>query len=469
MSFDHREEGTPEESWRQAGILDRPVRWDLPDDVAHLVVLAAHPDDETLGAGGLLARAARAGLATTVLVATDGEGSHPASGTYGPAEVARLRRYELLDATHALATGATLHLAGLPDGGLREAREPLARAVRAAIATHPGPTVVCAPWRGDPHRDHRVLGEVAAEVVGSDELLEYPIWAWHRADPSDPGGSAAALPWDRLRGVRLSDDELGAKREALRAHRSQVDGLSSAPGDEPVLHAGMLAHFTREVEVFVAEGRAVEDGAPGAAAPPSARASLPEEFFAAFYARHTDPWGFESRWYEQRKREITLAALPEQRYADALEVGCSTGVLTVALAARCDRVLGIDIADRPLAVARERLPGHVRLEKRTTPDDWPEGRFDLVVLSEVGYYWGGPDLDRGVDRAVGSLASDGVLVACHWRHPVEEYPTSGDDVHRVLQERSGLATLVHHEEEDFVLDVLVPAPAASVARRTGLL
>ena len=91
-----------------------------------------------------------------------------------------------------------------------------------------------------------------------------------------------------------------------------------------------------------------------------------------------------------------------------------------------------------------------------------------MVLSEVGYYCGPDDLRTLVDRAAGALATDGVLVACHWRHPVPEYPLGGDAVHAALRAHPRLALLARHEEEDFLLDVLVPAPATSVARATGL-
>jgi hypothetical protein len=90
------------------------------------------------------------------------------------------------------------------------------------------------------------------------------------------------------------------------------------------------------------------------------------------------------------------------------------------------------------------------------------------VLSEVAYYCGPADLRELLARVVGNLTPDGVVVACHWRHLVEGYPLTGDEVHRVLREESGLDVLARHEEEDFLLDVLVPAPAVSVARAGGL-
>jgi trans-aconitate methyltransferase len=200
--------------------------------------------------------------------------------------------------------------------------------------------------------------------------------------------------------------------------------------------------------------------------------SLPPQYFEEFYASGgDDPWGFTTRWYEQRKRAITLASLPRPRFRRGLEVGCSIGVLTAQLATRCDELLAVDVAAAAVAQAGERtarLPG-VRVEQCSVPQDWPSDEVDLLVLSEVGYYLDLPDLGLLADRAARSLTADGVLVACHWRHQVADYPIRGDDVHQVLRSDPRLALLAAHEEEDFLLDVLMPAPAVSVARATGLL
>ena len=194
--------------------------------------------------------------------------------------------------------------------------------------------------------------------------------------------------------------------------------------------------------------------------------------FDAFYADGgEDPWGFTDRWYEQRKQAITLASLPRRHFGRAFEPGCSIGVLTELLAPRCEDLLATDVAQAALLQARRRTSRfpQVRIERASVPAQWPDGEFDLIVLSEVGYYCGSDDLTRLAERAASSLAADGVLVACHWRHPVAEYPISGDDVHAALRAQLGLASLAQHLEEDFVLDVLVRPPAVSVARVTGLL
>ncbi len=203
--------------------------------------------------------------------------------------------------------------------------------------------------------------------------------------------------------------------------------------------------------------------------------TLDSDYFTGLYEADDDPWRLASRWYETRKYGLTVAALPAERYRRGLEVGCSVGVLTAALASRCDELLGVDIAQRAVDVAAERtrrLPG-VCVQRRTLPGDWPEETFDLIILSEVGYYFDAKDFHRLLDLTSASLDPGGTLVAVHWRHPVAEYPGSGDEVHERISRRAGdlgLARTVTHEERDFWLEVYLRTPPAprSVAERTGL-
>lgn len=194
--------------------------------------------------------------------------------------------------------------------------------------------------------------------------------------------------------------------------------------------------------------------------------SLPADYFDRMYADSGDPWGFTSRWYEQRKYALTLAVLPAPSYARGLEIGCSIGVLTAALAQRCTSLVAMDPSPAALSAARDRVPDAVRLVEGGVPGSWPAGTYDLVVLSEVGYYLDAADLERLLDLVVRDLAPDGVVVACHWRHPVADYPLTGDQVHEALARWPRLSRV---EEEDLLLDVLAPGGAVSVARRDGLL
>lgn len=464
VSFDHREPGTPEHAWVAAGVCERPQPLDLAG-VDALVVLAAHPDDESLGAGGLAHRLGARGIPVTVVVATDGEGSHPESAT-SPAELRAVRRREVVAAVGELCPAARVVLLGLPDGGLREHRPELERGVDAALALTGGDRpLLCAPWRGDGHRDHRVAGEVAAALAERRgvRLVQYPLWLWHWGDPAGHD-----VPWDDLRGLALSAEDAAAKEKAVAAHASQVLPLSPEPGDEAVVGPEMLRHAARPVEVLVETTAGHDRAEPARSRNRAPDRSLGRDFFDRFYTGRDDPWGFETRWYEERKRAVLLASLPRPRFRSGLELGCSTGVLTAGLAARCDRVTGVDVAEAPLAAARRRLGPAVELLRLDTPDDWPDGAYDLVVLSEVLYYYGREDLDRTLDRVLGSLTEDGVVVACHWRHDVPEYPLGGDEVAERVRARPELGAVAHHEEEDFLLDVLARGPVTSVARATGL-
>jgi SAM-dependent methyltransferase len=200
--------------------------------------------------------------------------------------------------------------------------------------------------------------------------------------------------------------------------------------------------------------------------------TLGADYFDGMYSAAADPWGFEERWYERRKYAIALAMLPRERYRAAFEPGCSVGVFSRMLAPRCDSLLSCDLAAAAVEAAAARTPDlrQVRVEQRDIPRQWPSGRFDLIVLSEVLYYFGDHDLEQVLKHAAGSLEPDGTLLAVHWRHPVAEYPRTGDDVHQVLAAQPGLARLVRHDEPDFLAEVYIRTDGtpASVAQATGL-
>ena len=193
--------------------------------------------------------------------------------------------------------------------------------------------------------------------------------------------------------------------------------------------------------------------------------SLPPDYFDRMYAETDDPWGFRTRWYEQRKRALTLAVLPEPRFGTALEIGSSIGVLTAGLAERCDRVVALEPSAVALAEARRQVPG-VDFRQGRVPDDWPSGTYDLVVISEVGYYLDTGDLSALLDYTAADLAEDGFVVACHWRHWVEDYPLSGDEVHEQMADRWPRVSRV--DEADFLLDVFHPTGPYTVATQAGL-
>jgi LmbE family N-acetylglucosaminyl deacetylase len=228
--------GTAEAAWRAWPTLRgfpvaRVGRW------ASVVVIAAHPDDEILGAGGTIALLARAGARLRLVAVTDGDASHPRNGD--PAELARRRTAESAAALKIVgADRVEVIRLRLPDTGLADREDELAGLLRPLCA---GFDVCLAPWEDDAHADHEAAGRAARRAAG--HVLRYPIWMWHWAAPDDE-----RVPWDRCRQIPLPPDIAAAKHAAIQAFTSQLTG--GGPSGAPVLPAGIVAHFTRAQEVF---------------------------------------------------------------------------------------------------------------------------------------------------------------------------------------------------------------------------
>ena len=419
MTFSHRVPGTSAGSWRAH------PRWpdaSDPDSLlagrSRLVVLAAHPDDETLGAGALVAAAAGRGMRVELVVLTDGEGSHPNSPTWTPQDLAARRRGEATAAAEALGTAVDLTLLGLPDGGLAGTQE---EAVTRALVDRLGDArdvLLLAPWRRDGHPDHEAAGRAAAAaaVRTGARLLEYPVWFWHWAGPDD-------APWQRMLALGYDGEASARKASAVAAHSSQVQPLSDQPGDEVLLAPEVLEHFLGGVEVFI------ED--------PATDPALED-----LHASRDDPWGTTHRWYERRKRDLVMAALPRDTFDRGLEVGCSRGELAADLAPRCRSLVAVDSSPAAIARARDVVPGNVETAVLDVPSQWPDTPFDLVVLSEVGYFLSPIDLERLLRRIAESLTPQGTVVLCHWRHPIRGWPLDGPDVHERALATAGLPPLM---------------------------
>lgn len=158
-------------------------------------------------------------------------------------------------------------------------------------------------------------------------------------------------------------------------------------------------------------------------------ASLSAAYFDKLYAGDPDPWRFRSSDYEREKYARTVAALDGRRFERAVEVGCSIGELTARLAPLCDDLLGVDIAQAALdaAVERNRETPQVRFQRLALPGEQPDGVFDLIVLSEVLYYFGAEDLKRVAAWVETALAPEGVVLAVHWLGETPDYPHTGDE------------------------------------------
>ena len=184
-------------------------------------------------------------------------------------------------------------------------------------------------------------------------------------------------------------------------------------------------------------------------------ASLPPSYFDGLYAADPDPWRFATSGYERDKYAATLAALAARRFANALEVGCSIGVLTRALAPQCRVLLALDVAEAALHQARARCAdlAQVRFERRHVPQDWPDGSYDLILLSEIVYYLSETDVDALADRVRGAITPGGAVLLVHWLG-LTNYPLSGDVASERLIARLGFAPVRQRREPEYRLDLL---------------
>jgi len=185
--------------------------------------------------------------------------------------------------------------------------------------------------------------------------------------------------------------------------------------------------------------------------------SLAPEYFDNVYNHSDDPWNFASSEYEAAKYAATVAALPDENYRSAFEIGCSIGVLTEKLAPLCQTLLAIDVSDKALNRARARcadLP-NVRFQKMVFPDELPDENFDLIIVSEVGYYLSATDWKRASGEIISQIEPDGIVMLVHWTHFVANYPQTGDAVHRSFADLSEgeLKHLDAKRTDDYRLDV----------------
>ncbi len=185
--------------------------------------------------------------------------------------------------------------------------------------------------------------------------------------------------------------------------------------------------------------------------------SRSRDHFERLYRASRDPWNFVASAYEQAKYDATLAALGSRRFRSALEVGCSIGVLTERLAARCDRLLGIDFVEAAATAARARcaaLPG-VSIRQMEAPGAWPAEQFDLVVFSEVLYFFSEADLALACAQTRGTLLPGGWVLLVNYTGPTDD-PLSGERAATLFLEGTAewLAPLFQQKEARYRLDLL---------------
>jgi SAM-dependent methyltransferase len=152
--------------------------------------------------------------------------------------------------------------------------------------------------------------------------------------------------------------------------------------------------------------------------------TLPSEYFEDKYQADIDPWRFKTSEYERDKYQATLGSLTKDRYPAALEVGCSIGVLTKLLSPRCVSLLAVDSSPTAIEAAKSVSAPNVVFRVANLPAEFPKGKFDLIVLSEILYYFDKSDLARVARSCIDSISQDGEIVLCHWLGGTD-YPLTG--------------------------------------------
>jgi LmbE family N-acetylglucosaminyl deacetylase len=245
FTVDDENLGTPAEAWSTSQAVSTAELLDLPKP-RRAVIVAPHPDDEILGAGGLIQDLHRRRVEILVVAVTDGEASHPASEVVAKLDLRSIRAKESVIALRRLGVARTpivrLHI---PDGLVTKNLERLEAEIEGLLC--PGDLCIT-PWDRDGHPDHDASGKAtlnAARAVGV-EVLHYLVWALHWADPE-----TRDLPWSAVRRFDLSPPQSARKRLATLAFRSQILRWGGSSGDAPVLPFGVLRRHWIDHELLI--------------------------------------------------------------------------------------------------------------------------------------------------------------------------------------------------------------------------
>ena len=389
-----------------------------------LVVVAPHPDDETIGASALITAAADARRAIALVALTDGEGSHRGSAEYPAERLATLRKGEQ-DAAMAVLCGEfrpeTLRLS-LPDGASQWHPHFAESAARiATLCDEIGATALAATLPDDPHPDHQAAGQLASAVRTLRprlRLLFYPVWLARLGDDE-------TIDADRLVPFNVPVP-LARKKESLACHASQLGQIVHDDPDGFTLPDWFLAKQGEPLETLFWEP--MPGSTPGG------------EHFAALYANGGDPWQVRTADYERDKRTATLAPIADRRFERGLEIGCGEGHLTALLAPRCRTMLGVDldptIVER--AVAFNHDIANLTFRQARVPDAFPDERFDLLVFSEVLYFLNETELQRLAAVLQTTTLPDAHILLVNYLGPTDT-PLSGADAPDFLIACLGMA------------------------------
>lgn len=227
-------------------------------EIGNALVIAPHPDDESLGCGGTVALLRNQGFSVQVIFVTDGSKSHPFSKSYPPERLRKLREKEGIKALNILGVNAgNIHFLRLPDSELNELNQLLMvenRKTIQKIIKNFFPNTILLPWRNDPHPDHiatwklcyNAIQKLPKKIQLNITILEYLVWFWERTKPDDLGPNNSIKLW------RVAiDKELKKKKQAIEAHESQMGKIIMDIPDGFCISSEMLDKFLRPEELFL--------------------------------------------------------------------------------------------------------------------------------------------------------------------------------------------------------------------------
>ena len=417
-----------------------------------ILVMAPHPDDESLGCGGMIALACSRGIPVIVAVMTDGGGSHPNSIAWPPDRLARLREQEVSDALAELGPPTPpIVFFRYADGKMDRQSSRHEQAVRslAGIVRHHDIGTIFSTWGEDPHPDHKATFDLAtrlSKACPGTTLFAYPIWGL--TQPPDISLERPLGPVYRLNISPVREN----KQRAIFSHRSQLGQIVTDDPEGFQLRPEVLELFGGRFETFIECPRDDSEWRSRISV-----SSVDPKHFNALYATMADPWSYAGGEYETHRYDTIISHLPQARYQRGFELGCSIGVLTQRLGSFCDFMLGGDVSPAAVAAARLRTlaAGNVAIELMRAPDELPDGHFDLIVLSEVLYFFNDTDLKRIAAFVCERLEVSGTCILVNYLGDTES-PRTGDDAARTFLHLLGdrCEVVSHHRETLFRLDVL---------------
>lgn len=176
-------------------------------------------------------------------------------------------------------------------------------------------------------------------------------------------------------------------------------------------------------------------------------------FFERLYQSSEDPWNFRHSTYERERYAAICNSLADREYRSAFEPGCAIGELTAMLAPLCRSVEAIDFSTSAVETARHRCRDYpnVNIHKGALPEDVPQGPFDLIVFSEIGYYFTPESLESLLIHLWAILEPGGRLIACHWLGHSDDHQLHGTEVHNILGRVLGAPEGLKTVDEGYIL------------------